>query len=1391
MKKIRLAAVALAMTGCVVASAVLSPESPLTKARADTAAEAAARISQTSAERHQARPVADTRLRSQEYGMAAPEAPAMRAADASGANLFGSVISDESFVSIAAGDNISLNTLATFKNNLIPNGGAVLMGDKYLACEYDQGSTSATCYISIYSFDGETITSNTSKMFSKDKAWSATDMAYDPTTKTVYGYFTVNDGSASFFGKLDDKYAPVRIFNGTELVAMACNQAGALYAINSNGELLHMDKSTGSSAKIEKTMVTPGTSGSAAFGADGKLYWTNWSETDGGKLYYVDTTSGRASLVGSMPAGKQIAGLCSYAKKTAARPSAPTDAEFVFDGESLSGKLRFTIPANLSDGTPGQGEASWAVATGGVTVQQGQAAYGTVVEAPISVSQAGEYTFIVVVSNESGSAPNASVSGWIGPDNRSMLTPPFNYTFDSADQLNDFTILNLNGDKKTWTFYQNRVKIDYNGSLPMDDWLITPPVMLEAGKLYDFTALFSSWNDCQERFEVMLGTSATAEAMTVTVIPKTTIQTEFNKPETHTGKIKVAVTGKYFIGIHACSDADTNALFFHSFAISEGKSAAAPAAPTELTVTPDANCGLEAAVSCKAPETDINSNPIDALAKIEILRDGNVIYTENTVAPGQLISYTDRAGELNHGNHTYSARAYNEVGVGDAAQTEAYIGVRIPAKPAAASFRQTSPGQVEVKWEKVTDDGKGNAIPEDLISYAIIIVANGQSKIVKEGLTSTSYSYKLCEPDAPQDLYYYGIRAVTDAGFSEAAVTDMLPVGKSYELPLRESFANGSISYVWGTKRVAGVTTQWKIYTSQPTLPAQDGDNGFAAMSGSAPNDQGMLISGNIKVQGTAPELTFWYFNIGAECTNTIDLMIDSGDGVFKSVLSKTLSGQQGWAKAKYSLTPYIGKTIRIAFDGKILTHTLVSIDNIVIREAFEHNLSAAAFSVPEEFIPDTDYEIALGVVNNGSAKAEGWKAELLLADNVVATADGPALDADASVTVKFPVRHNVTSPASLTYSARVVYDKDNDPADNAVAPQIAALRLNQWPAPAELAATAQGQDVSLTWAQPASADNIQMTESFEDWTHLSTAAADGWTLLNLDAGLAGGFQDMALTGIDKQPVGFFAVDFTAEPISSNPTFAPKSGNRYMASMYSYDASTGKAVANDDWLITPELDGSAQKVSFFAKSYSAEYSESFQVLASSTDTKSESFTKIKEVTGVPGGWTKYEYTVPAGTKYFAIRCVSEDAFLFMVDEVSFIPAGGADIELKGYNVYRDGSRITDTPVPALSFVDKGYSADDHIYHVSAVYDRGESVPAKVEYKGMSGVETIAGADIRVYGAKGKIVIEGGEGLPAAIMLADGKIIRNATLSGRGARYAAAPGLYLVRIGRRTVKVIVH
>lgn len=1389
MKKFRLAASVVTLTAVALAGQAATPEAPLTKARAGTPV-AGARVKTSSSDRHEVPATSDMRVRDWSVGMPPLRVPSMRAVAATGANLFGAIPEEGSFVSITAADNISVSSLASFPNDLIPNGGAVFIGDdKYISCEYDDNPYLTANYLTTFKFDGKTFTKSSSVFFMEEEAWSATDLAYDPTTKTIYGYFTLNDDSPSFFGKLNSKYEPVKIFSGPKWVALACSPEGALLGIDSSGRLGRIDKENGSQAWVENTTVTPGTYGSAAFGADGKLYWSNWSAANGGMLYQVDVSSGRAALVGAIPEGKKILGLCTYSAVLPSVPAPPADASLVFEGDALSGKIRFTVPRVLADGTNGEGKVSWTVSTNGVAIQSGEAAYGDLVEAPVSVTEAGEYTFLIVLSNDKGSSPNTTVSGWIGPDNRTVLTPPFNYTFESADKLDGFTILDVNDDGKKWNWYSGRVRMEYNSTKAMDDWLITPGINLEAGRLYEFTAMIST-NSEEERIEIRLGADPTVEAMTTTVVPAREFKTDYNQPEAFTGKIKVTSAGKYYIGFHGCSDEDKYTIYLHSFSLSEGMSAAAPAAPLDLTVTPGANCALEASVSCKAPETDINGNPVDALSKLEILRDGNVIHTESELTPGQVITYTDRGENITHGLHTYSARAYNDAGVGDAAQAEVYIGVRIPAAPASASFRQTSPGQVEVKWDKVTTDENGNPIPEGLVRYALIIVANGTSTIVKEDIDVTSYAYKLCEPDAPQDLYYYGVRAVTDAGFSEAAITDMLPVGKSYTLPFNESFADAGVSYVWGTKRVSGVTTAWKIYTSQPSLPAQDGDNGFAAMFGSASGDEGILSSGNIMVEGKSPELTFWYFNLGQDCQNTIELMIDSGDGVLKSVLSKVLSGSQGWAKAKFSLTPYVGKTIRIAFDGKIFTHANISIDNISIREALDHNLSATSFSVPEEVMPDTDYEIALTVVNNGSQTAEGWKAELMLDGEVSATIDGPSLTSDSSVTLKFPVRHNVTSPASLRYSARVVYDKDGDMTDNATQEYESVMRLNNWPAPSQLMASGDGEDVRLVWAEPLPGDNTPVTEGFEEWTHLSKTACNGWTMHNLDSGLAGGFQGTALTGIDGNPVGFFTIDFTGSEFAGNTTFASHSGSKYMASMYSYDASTGKSVANDDWLVTPELDGAAQKISFYAKSYSAQYPETFQVLYSTSDTRSESFQKLDEVKNVPGNWTLYEYNLPAGAKYFAIRCVSDDAFLFMVDDVTFLPLGGAALDLKGYNVYRDGERINESPVAELTYVDRGVSATDHIYHVSAVYDRGESVPVKADYKGGSSVDVIGADSFSVRVAPGAIVIEGVENLPVSVILPDGKTIWTTTASSSVVRVGTTPGLYLVRVGRTVRKVIV-
>lgn len=1326
-------------------------------------------------------------------GMPAPSMHSMRTVSATGANLFGAIPGEGKFVSISTGDNIALNELYSNSSYLNPTGGATYIGNnKYIAAEFDDSFAWLTAtYVTIFSFDGTEFKNQSSVTMMDEEAWYASDMTYDPNSETIYGYFTLNDDSSSFFGKLDSKYNPQRISTADKWTAVACSGAGLLYGINNEGALCNIDKGTGSATKIGSTGFTPGSTNSASFGADGKLYWTSYTAADGCRLYQVDTASGVASLVGAIPDGKAIAGLCSYGSNAEpATPCAAVNPEMIFAEGALSGIIRFGIAETLADGTPGSGKAKWSVSIGGVAIQTGEADFGATIEAPVSVTQAGDYTFTISISNEAGSAPDTTVSGWIGEDNRTVLTPAFNYTFETEDRLDGFTIINANKDNKQWAWYSGRVRIVYNSSKAMDDWIITPPVMLEAGKLYELNSLFSCYADSEERIEVKLGTSPTVEAMTTTVIDKTTLKTEYNKPDTFTGKIKVETTGKYYIGFHGCSDEDMNTLFLHSFSIDEGKSAAAPGAPTNLTVTPADDYSLKATISCNVPAVDINGNAVTSLTKLEILRDNVLIHTVTPVEPNQLVSHIDNSSELTHGTYTYSVRAYNEAGAGEMAQASAYIGVQVPVAPASATCRQTSPGIVTVTWDAVTTDEDGKTISPDKISYALICVVDNKSTIIKEGLTDTSYTYTVCSPEDEQNLYYYGVRAVTDAGFSPATLTDMIPVGKSFTVPFKESFPGGIVTYVWGTKRITGVQSSWGISQSQASLAAQDNDNGFAVMTGTAANDEAILSSGNISLEGTnSPELSYWYYSLDPECGNTLDLLLDDGSGSFRSVRSDVAGGgAAGWRKATFDLKQYVGKTIRIAFDAKIKTHTIVALDNIAIREAHDHNLTIAYFNVPAEIEPDVEYSLPMTIVNNGRQKATGWTAILSLNGEQVETVNGSTLEADESKTIGFKVMHNVTSEPELSYSVRVDYDKDSDLSDNVCEAPKSALKLNDYPAPENLTAVGDGPNVRLTWNEPQPATDMFNEESFEDWAHLDKEPKNDWTFRNVDTGLAGGFKNVPLTGIDDNAVGFFAIDCSTEVFQGNPTFAAHSGKKYMASMYSYNPSTNSAVANDDWMITPQLDGSAQTVTFYAKSYSAEYPESFEALYSTTNTETSSFTLLERQANVPGDWTPYSFNVPEGAKFFAIRCTSRDCFLFMVDDVRFKSKDGVSLNVSGYNVYRDGKRVNTQPVTELSFIDNGAASQNHTYHVSSLYDNVESKPVMAHYA-TSGIGNVDADGINIYAAHEQIVISGARGEQVSIVSTDGQTVFSSPVSDH-CRISVAPGIYMVKCAHIVRKILV-
>ena len=55
------------------------------------------------------------------------------------------------------------------------------------------------------------------------------------------------------------------------------------------------------------------------------------------------------------------------------------------------------------------------------------------------------------------------------------------------------------------------------------------------------------------------------------------------------------------------------------------------------------------------------------------------------------------------------------------------------------------------------------------------------------------------------------------------------------------------------------------------------------------------------------------------------------------------------------------------------------------------------------------------------------------------------------------------------------------------------------------------------------------------------------------------------------------------------------------------------------------------------------------------------------------------FDLPEGATHFAVRCTSPMGYMLLVDDITYRPAGkGAPLEIKGYNIYRDGVKINDT-----------------------------------------------------------------------------------------------------------------
>lgn len=281
-------------------------------------------------------------------------------------------------------------------------------------------------------------------------------------------------------------------------------------------------------------------------------------------------------------------------------------------------------------------------------------------------------------------------------------------------------------------------------------------------------------------------------------------------------------------------------------------------------------------------------------------------------------------------------------------------------------------------------------------------------------------------------------------------------------------------------------------------------------------------------------------------------------------------------------------------------------------------------------------------------------------------------------------------------------------------------------PSATELVANREDSGVALSW-KAADTDGKPIrtvTDDFESYRTFDINRAGRWTIIDEDqsAGIGVSYFFPGSAGT----IGWAVMEPRAIPTIVGETLADRlpaySGEKYMVA---YRPSSGD---NKDWLITPLFSGNAQEISFMARDESVNMGrEMFEIYYSTTGTNLSDFKRLDDASyhTQPEGWSEFKFNVPEGTKYFAVRCVSHNRLAMHIDNFTYESAATpVDAKFVGYNIYRNGLRLNDTPTTATTYLDTMVPDGENNYVVRAAYDRGEAPASNMVTLSVTGIDTV-------------------------------------------------------------------
>lgn len=264
----------------------------------------------------------------------------------------------------------------------------------------------------------------------------------------------------------------------------------------------------------------------------------------------------------------------------------------------------------------------------------------------------------------------------------SAFEVPYERLFDSDAADDDYTILDLDGDGYTWNKSGWNPEMDVNVTNveggQNNDWLITPNIRLEAGKVYRFTVnLMCPFPTYPEHWVMAYASEINPESTDNFTVFKDWVVTDKNDFYDYDATFSVPTTGDYYLGIgYKSTQGNGSMLRLKSEKLTLVGNAQAPDAITELTINADADGEPTAVISFNAPANNMAGNNLSGSFNIDVYRNGEKVRTFENVAAGSAQSFTDNVTVP--GYQDYRFLASNSFGEGMPVDVREFVGMYEP-----------------------------------------------------------------------------------------------------------------------------------------------------------------------------------------------------------------------------------------------------------------------------------------------------------------------------------------------------------------------------------------------------------------------------------------------------------------------------------------------------------------------------------------------------------------------------------------------------------------------------------------------------------------------------------------------------------------------------------------